>query len=66
MSIELREDADGRILNVKASGKLTKTDYALWIPESERLIQQHGKIRIVFEIHEFHGLLLGTFLSGFF
>lgn len=55
MSLELHEEAAGRILNVKVSGKLAKADYERWVPAMERLIRQHGKIRVLFEMHEFHG-----------
>jgi hypothetical protein len=55
MSLEFHEEADGKILNVKASGKLTKADYEHFVPETERLIRAHGKIRILFEMHDFHG-----------
>lgn len=60
MAIELREDADGRVLNVKASGKLAKVDYEHWLPEMERLIQKHGKVRVLFEMHDFHGWEAGA------
>jgi hypothetical protein len=55
MAVEFHEEANGRILNVKASGKLDKGDYERFVPEAERLIRKCGKIRIVFEMHDFHG-----------
>ena len=60
MSLEFHEEADGKILNVKVSGKLAKADYEGFVPETERLIQKHGKIRILLEMHDFHGWQAGA------
>ena len=59
MPLEFRERADGTILEVQASGKLSKADYKQFVPETERLIKQFGKIRILFEMHDFHGWEMG-------
>ena len=55
MALELKEENDGRVLVVLATGKLTKEDYAHFLPEVNRLIERHGKISILFEMHDFHG-----------
>jgi SpoIIAA-like len=55
MSVELHEKDGGKLLVIKMSGKLTKQDYAQFVPEVERLIKQFGKIRMVCEMHDFHG-----------
>ena len=55
MAIELHEEGGGRILDVHASGELTTDDYARLRPELERLIQEHGRISILIELHDFHG-----------
>lgn len=55
MSVEINEGNDGKILEVRASGKLTKEDYQHFVPEIERLIKAHGKIRVLFEMSDFHG-----------
>jgi hypothetical protein len=55
MSVELHPEVDGRILNVRVSGKLTKEDYQQFVPQFDLLIQQHGKIRVLFEMDDFHG-----------
>ena len=59
--IELREENDGRLLAVHATGKLTSEDYAAFVPRVEGLIARHGKIRLLFEMHDFHGWTLGAF-----
>jgi hypothetical protein len=58
--IELQEDAHGRLLRIRVTGRLTKTDYAMFLPVVERLIRQHGKIRILLETHDFHGWTAGA------
>lgn len=59
MAVELREE-EGRVLVVKLSGKLTAQDYEHFVPEVERLIRQHGKVRMVISMHDFHGWTLGA------
>ena len=55
MSVELREENDGKILVIHVTGKLAKEDYEHFVPEVDRLVQKHGRIRILFEMHDFHG-----------
>jgi len=65
MSVELQEEAGGKILMVKLSGKLTKQDYEHFVPEVGRLIAQHGKIRILVQMHAFHGWTMGALWEDF-
>ena len=58
--LELHEEADGKILTVKMSGKLTKEDYMHFEPEVERLIEKHDTIRVLCEMHDFHGWKMGA------
>ena len=55
MSIRINERNDGKILEVQVAGKLTGRDYRRFVPEFERVIKQHGKVRILFDMAEFHG-----------
>lgn len=55
MPIELREESDGKILVVHVSGKLAKADYTQFVPAFERLVLQHGKLRVLFDMTGFHG-----------
>jgi SpoIIAA-like len=50
----------GKILTVKLTGKLTKEDYAAFVPEVDRLIGQHHKIRMLVHMHDFHGWTMGA------
>ena len=60
MSVELREEAGGKILILNLSGKLTKQDYAHFTPAVERAVKDHGTIRILVNMHGFHGWTLGA------
>ena len=53
--LSLHEEADGKILMVKLSGKLTKEDYQELLPEVERLIDKLGTIRVLCQLRDFHG-----------
>ena len=55
MSVELHREIDGKLAVVQLSGKLTKEDYERFVPDFEKLIEQHGKIRVLFEMTDFHG-----------
>ncbi len=58
--IELQSDVGGKVLSVKMSGKLSKEDYEQFVPEVESLIKKHGKIRILLQMHDFHGWTAGA------
>ncbi len=50
----------GEFLHVKVSGKLTKEAYEAFAPVVDEQIQEHGKLRILFEMHDFHGWTAGA------
>jgi len=55
MPIQLKEENVGKMLDVHITGKLIKADYERFVPEFERLVQQHGKPRVLFDMTGFHG-----------
>jgi hypothetical protein len=55
MPIQINEENAGKILVVHISGKVVKTDYEHFVPEFERLIRQQGKLRVLFDMADFHG-----------
>lgn len=60
MAVDVQEPAGGKTLEVHASGKLSADDYHQFVPVAERLIQQSGKIRILFAMQDFHGWEAGA------
>lgn len=58
--LTLTEDAGGKIVAIKVEGKLSKEDYEHFVPKVEELIKQHGKVRIIMEMHDFHGWEMGA------
>jgi hypothetical protein len=60
MSVAVEQATNDKVVVIKASGRLSKDDYEHFVPKIERLIKEHGKIRILFEMHEFHGWKLGA------
>ena len=58
MALELEQEDDGRVLVVRASGKLTRDDYDKFVPEVDRMVAKVGKIRVLFVMHDFHGWTL--------
>lgn len=55
MTIEIESNPGNNLVEVRASGKLEKSDYEKFVPEIERQIETHGKVRLLFEMHDFHG-----------
>jgi hypothetical protein len=55
MPIQLNEENNGKLLAVHVSGKLVKADYEQFVPEFEQLVRKHGKLRVLFDMTDFHG-----------
>ena len=55
MATQLTEKNGGRVPEVLVTGKLAHSDYQQFVPAFERLVKQHGKIRVLFEMADFHG-----------
>ncbi len=47
MSVELHEEAKGKIVMLSLGGKLAKEDYAHFTPEVERAVKAHGTVRML-------------------
>jgi SpoIIAA-like len=50
----------GRVLEVRVTGKLTKEAYHEFVPAVDAQIKQHGKLRILFVMRDFHGWTAGA------
>ncbi len=55
MPLLLTEENDGKTVDVHVSGKLVKADYEHFVPEFDRLVGLHGKLRVLFNMTDFHG-----------
>jgi len=55
MPVTKEELEGGNILRVRVTGKLTSQDYLEFAPDFERLVRQHGKLRLLVELRDFHG-----------
>lgn len=53
---EILPDSHDNILGIKASGQLTDEDYQKFlIPEFEKLLKAHGKLKVLLQFEEFEG-----------
>ncbi len=59
-NVLLEEVDNGKVLEVHLTGKLVREDYAQFVPVVERLVKAHGKIRLLVEMHDFHGWTAGA------
>lgn len=55
MMVSMATTVGSNILSVKLSGKLTRADYERFLPEVEREIQKHEKIRVLVQMRDFEG-----------
>jgi hypothetical protein len=55
MAITLNETNDSKLLEIQVTGKIKHEDYGHFVPAFEKHVQEHGKIRVLFEMVDFHG-----------
>ncbi len=55
MAITISENGGTDIVEVTLSGKLEKEDYEAFVPEIERRVAVHGKLRMLVAMVDFHG-----------
>ena len=60
MHIQLTENNPDKTLEVRVSGKLTHEDYSQFVPAFESMFQRHGRLRVLFEMVDFHGWQAGA------
>ena len=54
-SIEVSTEENGKLVIVHIGGKLHTEDYKRFVPAVEKSIQEHGKVRMLIQMHNFHG-----------
>jgi hypothetical protein len=60
MPVQIKEENGGNLVAVQVTGKLVKADYERCVAEFDRLIRQHGKVSLLFELSDFHGWEVGA------
>jgi hypothetical protein len=60
MSENIKIVAEGKMLEVTLTGKLTKEAYELLVPAVDAQIKAHGKLRLLVVMHDFHGWTAGA------
>ena len=55
MPIALNEHVGTNLLEVVANGKLSHEDYLHFVPKVEQMVKEHGKIRVLMDMIDFHG-----------
>ena len=51
----MSSENDGKLLVIRMTGKLHTSDYHHFVPVVEQAVQKHGKVRMLVEMHKFHG-----------
>ncbi len=56
--IEILTHGSDKLFGMRISGKLLHEDYQQFVPMLEKLIEEHGGVRCLIEMTEFHGIEL--------
>jgi hypothetical protein len=59
MTVGIQEAMGAGYLEIDLSGKLAKEDYMVLRPRFEELLKDHGKVRLLVRMHDFHGWTAG-------
>ena len=54
-AIDVSTENDGKLVVIQMTGKVHKEDYRHFVPVVEDAIQKHGKVRLLVQMHNFHG-----------
>lgn len=60
MTVETKIEAQGDILCIRITGKLTSADYERFVPEVDRHIAARERVHLLVELHDFHGWTAGA------
>jgi hypothetical protein len=60
MSVHMQEIPSSGHIEIELSGKLTKEDYAAFVPAIDSAISQRGKVRLLVVMRDFHGWTAGA------
>jgi hypothetical protein len=55
MSFDITEHAEGKLIEIQITGKLSKEAYDAFLPMTEAKIKEFGKVRMLVVLHDFHG-----------
>lgn len=58
--LELNERVGGKAIEVQITGTLEQEDYDIFTPAFERLVEEHGEIRVLFRLQDFTGWSAGA------
>lgn len=54
-AVAVSAENDGKLLVIHVRGKLHTADYEHFVPIVERAVLKHGKVRMLVQMHNFHG-----------
>jgi hypothetical protein len=60
MAVDIRYEHGGKVIDVRLTGKLDAEDYEELAPVVDRVIEEHGAVRMLVEMHNFHGWSVGA------
>ena len=55
MTVAIQETLGVKFIEIDLKDKLSKDDFKSFVPEIEEQIRLHGKLRVLVQMHDFHG-----------
>ena len=55
MSVQVIEDPFANVVDIRVSGRLSRSDYQRFVPQIEKLVRLSGKLNILLTMDDFHG-----------
>ncbi len=52
---EMLAESEGKMIGVRATGRLTDADYKEFLPKLEEIIGRHGRVRLLLDLEGFEG-----------
>ena len=59
MTVAIQERLGVKFIEVDLTDKLSREDFQSFVPEIEKQVQQHGNLRLLVRMHDFHGWTAG-------
>ena len=54
------EEVHGKMMEIDLHGTLSREDYEMFVPATERMIREYGKVRLLVKMHDFEGWSAGA------
>src|SRR5689334_8882295 len=65
MTVAIQERLGVKFVEIDLRDRISREDFQRFVPEIEHQIREHGKLRVLVRMHDFHGWTAGGFWEDF-